>query len=445
MVATKDLILASLKPSENYIVYDFPEKTSQSDINCSYSYNHYTILKNSVPRKDYIKEIAFERFILGLTQQGTIELGLLSANGQIEYDKHVNFFENELENSVVKIFFIQQDFTLNTGYIFIITDDELITYEYALYFTTGDIDLKTLGDVESNAILDNKDNINNIFYTRGDYLVFLDNGFYFLTRDEADSWEELFFNEIEIEGEKITLKDISVIIESPFFCISVKGYGLIFFYIYSNEISIKQTFKHEHIISLVSSKITENIFNVGVIIDNETDANVKEFFFELAINIENPLSPSEFYLNRVFITSQKVKSFQTDYQGLISMFLIGTNVYIIPRSVSQVNTLPIYIYKASDEYESLGFLYVNTKDIKAITFRLKGQSNDNGIVTLYKKSVDSFSCRFKKEGRYVVKVSKRCYDLLENSLVPKVYMYSVGVGELGNKNRTKMKNKEAAP
>jgi hypothetical protein len=161
-------------------------------------------------------------------------------------------------------------------------------------------------------------------------------------------------------------------------------------------------FQHTHMIGIVPS---DKLFNFGVIIDNQSDESVKEFFIEFHLICS--LQCAKCLLNRVFISSQKVKAIQKDFKGYVIMFLIDTGAYIVPRSFHQFNTMPVYVYKNIQHVSDISFINVVNKDEKLITFSLT-KSENSDLITLSKKftDIDSFTCNFKEDKSYLLKISR---------------------------------------
>jgi hypothetical protein len=209
-----------------------------------------------------------------------------------------------------------------------------------------------------------------------------------------------YLEKLYIKGAFVALKNYeATLFTVSELCVAIKGYGLVIFNVNDFKMLNVKVFEHKYILGLVPSKPNYlRKFIVGVLVDNQS--NVKEFFVELSI--DNNFAISEFELNRVFISSQKVKSVKTDPRGLVTMFLMDSNTYIVPRSLySGFSSLPVYVYKNTDN--SLSIEYIKIKD-NTIMFSLADDKEEK-VVTLYNKGGDgeSFSCSFNKEGNFLFK------------------------------------------
>jgi hypothetical protein len=220
-----------------------------------------------------------------------------------------------------------------------------------------------------------------------------------------------FFDKFNIDGQVVELKDIDANITMLIGCISIKGYGVVFFDLNNKEVfETLKVFKHEYTIGIVTTGHSIDNFNVGVLIDNQSDENVKEFFVELTYDSLNSFDKGDIMLSRVFISSEKVQSVQADSLGLVTVFLIGTNAYIVPNSIYGLNNLPIYVYKNTGQSMNIGFIHVNTFQDNVIMFKLVEKENEEDeVVAFHNKpeDIDSFKCAFKKQGNYVTEITKQ--------------------------------------
>jgi hypothetical protein len=191
-----------------------------------------------------------------------------------------------------------------------------------------------------------------------------------------------------------------------FICISIKTFGLI---IIDNELMPLRGFEHKYMDRIITTKHSKGMLNIGVLLDNQNQEGVKEFFIELSV-VDDEAGLGEIFLNRVFITSDHVKAVQTDTQGFVAMFLIGTGVYIVPRSIYGSNNSPLYIYRDAYNSDSIKFIHIDTDGKNNIIFRLtNSDEKENRVISLYttEEENESFDCRFSEGGNYEAVIKKQ--------------------------------------
>jgi hypothetical protein len=208
---------------------------------------------------------------------------------------------------------------------------------------------------------------------------------------------------LNIKGTDVWLIGYEAALYNSYLCVAIKGYGLVIFD--GVEMLNFKVFEHKYILGLAPVKRNpiELDFTLGILIDNQSDENVREFLIELSIN--SNFTFSKFKLNRVFISSQKVISVKTDPRGLITMFLTVSNNYIVPRSLfSGFSSLLVYVYKSEENSSSIGF--TNIAD-GSIMFSLANDKEEK-VITLFHKQGDNeaLSCSFEKEGSFFAQITR---------------------------------------
>jgi hypothetical protein len=432
----------TLLPIDNCIYVDFPEKKFEADVNCTYSHGAFTDEVTQVETmKSFKKEVAFGRYVLRLTEEGKLEVDIVKGNGlESDNDEEAKVdrkaFE-KLEGLVIKDFFIQVRSQWYGGILLILTEDGHLN---AIYYSDLQKQIKLFEHVSIslNELGINPDEVTNIYNgTTDGYFVFLKNGFYIVKKDKNDFlWEAHLTSRLEYElNTYVDLIDINAIaIEESlkkYACISIKGFGVVFI-TFKDGINVISVFKHNHVIGLQPTISLYDTFNVGVLIDNQSDPNVNEFFIELVVNLYDAKEVGIIYLNRVLISSQPVKAVQTDYLNKMLLFAIGTNVYIVPRSIYRINTMPIYIHKSATDAKNikLGFLHVDdSRQNNVVLFRQTIDEAKQELVSLYRKPKDreEFACQFKKEGDYVITISKRYLSLMLDLMNLRDFVYHIHV------------------
>jgi hypothetical protein len=299
----------SPKPSDECLLYGFRERNADLDINCTYSNARYSISTKPIVNKAYIKELSIGLYLVGLTEDGKFDIGLIDGNGVVYSGGAMvdvlkqNF--KQFEQVVIRDFFIGEEFmdSVGSGVLSILTDNQLLIYRFT--FAHIKIEFESTEKFDLKALSLDLTGLRNVFYLGADCFVILQNGFYKLTK-KSEIWEPQFFDKFDIDGQVVELKDISATITMINGCISIKGYGVAFFN-HSGGFKTLKVFKHEHVIGIVTSSHTINNFNVGILIDNQSDENVKEFFLELSFNAFESLAQEDIKLSRVLISSGKVK------------------------------------------------------------------------------------------------------------------------------------------
>jgi hypothetical protein len=396
------------KLSQECLLFNQPEK-AKGDIQCTYRNARYTTLTKTFINKNYKKELPIaRRFVVGLTQNGDFEVGIVNDN-QLLYDydynmkSRIKYDFKSFDGKVIKDFFVGEE-KVNISILSILTEDELIIFKYKA-FDGKNIDFEKLNTFDLKKLNIKLTNLKQVFYTEKQCFLFLKNGFYML-KSSSGSWDFRFISKLSTKDSEVELSDIEANFNESYICISIKGYGFI---IVDGELRFLHEFKHKYVNQIVTSKHTKGIFNIGVSIDNQSNKDVKEFFAELAL--VGSAESSELLLSRVFISSNKVKAVHTDTQGLVVMFLIGTNAYIAPRSIYSTNTLPVYIYRDAYHTAVIGFINIETESGQNfIMFRIsKPDEEENEVITLYTtdEENENFHCNFKSAGKYLAKVTKQ--------------------------------------
>jgi hypothetical protein len=400
----------SYKTSKECLMFNHPEKVKNSVINCEYKNGRYTTLTKTFINKNYKKEVPIaKRYVIGLTHQGDFEVGHI-INNQVFYGFYYDYpgkVEDNFrifEGKVIKDLFTGEESYLGVGTLFILTEDELITARYST--VVRGINFEKLNTLNVKDLQINLTGLKQVFYLEKQYFFVLRDGFYLL-KASADKWEINYISKLSTINTEVELNDIEAIVYKSYLCFSIKGLGLI---IVDNNLNVIRIFEHKYIDRVVTTKHSKGVFNIGFSVDNQSNKNVNEFFIELSI-FDNIDKLSEIFLNRVFISSNEVKAVQTDTLGYVVTFLIGTDVFIVPRAIYGLNNLLVYAYKNVDISANLGFIYIDNNDEKYnFMFRLtKLGEEENKIVSLYTTVEDneSFTCNFKKEGDYLVKSQKQ--------------------------------------
>jgi hypothetical protein len=167
-----------------------------------------------------------------------------------------NFKENfkHFEGMIVKDFFIGLGYdyleTVGSGILSILTEDRLIIYRYRF----AQIQIEFTKDVVFNLKSLNMDltELRNVFYLKTECFLILKNGFYKLTQ-KPKLWEQQFYDKFDINGATVELKDIDATITLLNGCISIKGFGLVFFDLLHDDFKTFKVFEHKHIIGIATS------------------------------------------------------------------------------------------------------------------------------------------------------------------------------------------------
>jgi hypothetical protein len=392
------------KLSEECLLYNYRDRKKDSNISCTYTNARYTIDSKSFAKKDYKKELSIGKYVIGLTYEGNFEVGVLQDNQVIYGDEAEGLKEkfNYFEGIFIKNFYIGEEGVKDIGFLSILTENELIITEYRNVAEMIEFEKKEAFDFKAMG-MDLAD-LNKIIYNRKELFFVLKNAFYRLVKTE-EGWDKHFFDKITIDGNIVELSDFNIAVGRFKICILVKNYGLAFAQFYYDEIKVLNFLEHKYATSLITTKQTQGHFNIGVLADNQKDKNVQEFFFELTTE-SNADNSQEIFLSRVFISSERVRAVQADVHGLLAMFLMGSNVYIIPRNYHGLKSLPVYVYKNAKDSLGIGFVNINNN----ILFRLtKGDKEEDEVVSFYNKPEDneSFSCSFGEKGYYVVQVARQ--------------------------------------
>jgi hypothetical protein len=416
------------KPSDECLLFNYPELKTGSDISCTYTNARYSITSKSFVNKSYKKELAVGHYVVGLTEQGRFEVNDVFRN-EFKYRDDHSFMEafkmnfKQFDQLLIKDFFIGDLETPSKGIFSILTEEQLLIFKFQDAHLLIEFEKAESYDLKALDIY--LDGLRNVFYLNTECFAILKNGFYKLTK-KSDVWEQKFYDKFNIDGEVVDLVDIDAAINMMIGCISIKGYGLVFFDLSEKEdFKTLKTFKHRNTIGIVTTGHSINSFNVGVLIDNQSDENVKEFFLELTFNAINTLDKGDIMLSRILISSEKVESVQTDIQGMATTFLMGSNVYILPRNINGLNSLPIYVYKNASHGKKIGFVGVffnipdkfSSFESKVIMFRLvKHEMEEDEVVAFQNtpENFESFKCNFKKHGSYMAQVTKQTLDLNGN-------------------------------
>jgi hypothetical protein len=434
----------AIGPSEDFLMLNFPEKKIDSDIKCTYSHGKFTaITSEPTALTTFKKEQAFGKYVLRLDESGKLAVGLIKgynllADDDKETEEAKSAF-NQLEGLMIKNIFIQEKLK-DAGYLLVILEEnnKLITFSYSNLSNT--LEIKKLEEVELVELYIWMEVKNIYFMEDKGYMVFLHDSFFKITKNGLEEWESQFFETLEFEGKPLELKDIqAVMVEasgSYFACILLKNTGLIFILI-NEEVNVYTTFRHRYITNIEVSTVSWDALNIAVFINNNNDENVNEFFIELLVDISTPSNLNPIYLNRALISSNEVKATQTDWQGKVTIFHIEKNVYIVPRSLFRVNTMPVYIYKGvNSEKTTFGFLHINdSREDSTIMFRLISEGKEQ-IVTLYRKQEDreQYTCSFNTKGQYLVKVMKGYLSLTLDQIIQREFNYSLKIKNPGDKD-----------
>jgi hypothetical protein len=393
----------SQSTSDECLMVNYPKTKIDSSVSCTYS-NGYSVITKTFPNKHYKKEMSIGRYVIGLTQDGKFDIGIIQDN-QVYFDnsyqsKFLKENFNQFEQMTIKDFFIVPNPIIesSSGNFWILTEDELILMGYSSATIRIDFDKTETFSIKEHNL--NLTELKQVFsYFSKEHYLILNVGFYKLTKG-TDRWEITRTEKLNLKGTEVELKNFEATLFRFRFCVAIKGYGLI---IFQDMVNFK-VFEHKQMLGLAPVKHTfDDNFILGVLIDNQSDVNVKEFLIEFTID-KNPTF-SEFELNRVFISSQKIKSVKTDPQGLVTMFLTDSGSYIIPRNIYPgFSSLPVYVYKNAEN--SLSIEYINITD-NVIMFSLADDKEEK-VVTLYKKPEDSesFTCSFKKEGNFFAQITR---------------------------------------
>jgi hypothetical protein len=216
-----------------------------------------------------------------------------------------------------------------------------------------------------------------------------------------------------------------------FLCVMIKHYGLLLAELDpSDSIKVFKTLKHPYINGILPTKSKQyGVFNIGVLVDNQADEDVKEFYFEVAVNAIVSPKLMKFQLSRVFIASEKVKAVQTNVEGSVTTFLMGSNVYIVPVNIHGLNLLPYYVYTKATDSSNISYVNINTDKVNTIIFKLlkTGEEGDE-IITFNNLPADreSFTCQFKKDGNYIASILKHHADII-GEVKPVFTNYSVKI------------------
>jgi hypothetical protein len=423
----------SSDPNDKCVLLNYPKAKRDAAINCTYS-NGYSALTKQLPNRNSKKELSLGRHVISLNQKGSFDVGVIQ-NGQVVYDESLLSDKDKeslknFEGLIIKDFFMNPwVYTANAGFIAVLTEDELIIAEY---INNDKLELVIPKRNETFSLRDMRMNLTGLkdvlSYHGTDYILVLNDSFYMLTKPQF-TWEANNIDKLVIRGEEVALKDINAIVYDIHICITIKGYGLVV--MNKENMANVQVFEHKYMIGIVPSSI---FLDFGVIIDNQGDESVKEFFieFKLAGSIQTP----DFELNRVFISSQKVKAIQTDLRDYVIMFLMDTGAYIVPRSFNEFNTLPVYVYKNIEHVLDIGFINVVNKDEKLITFSFT-KSENSDLITLSKKLTDteSFTCNFKEDKSYLLKISREYLNRSNFKTNKEIISYPVKVTKSQDKKK----------
>jgi hypothetical protein len=391
-------------PSDECLILNYPKANPDSSVSCTYS-NGYSVITKSFPNKHYKKELSTGMYVIGLTHHGKFDIGLIQ-NNQVNFD---NSFQSliykevfkQFEKLTIKDFFIIPNFIVeSSGHFWIVTEDELIRMEYSTAIIKIEFEKKETFSVKKHNL--NLAELKQVLtFLETEHYLILSVGFYKLTKG-TDRWEITFVEKLNVEDTEIELKNYEAALFRSDLCVVINGYGLV---IFDNKMLNFKVFEHKQVLGLSPAKHNFGPnFLLGVLIDNQSDENIKEFFIELSIS--SSFASSEFKLNRVFISSQKVKTVKTDPQGVVTMLIMDTNTYIVLRSLySGFSSLPVYVYKNAEN--SLSIEYINITD-NVIIFSLADDKGEKVVKTLYIKRGDgeSFSCSFKNEGSFFAQITR---------------------------------------
>jgi hypothetical protein len=335
----------TLQPSEDCLIYDYPEIKSPSDIQCTYSNGRYTSLVKTATRGQYKKEISLGKYLLGVRETGELEVGVIVGN-EVKYHKMMEaaWFHEEFKE-ILKLR-IDDVFIHNTDsddYLFIFSGDFLIVYTYLNSDSMISLEIKE--KINTNPFSSYLTSLKNVaFFSSGDMcLIILKEGIVKLKKSrDSGEWSHVLVEKLEVENTVMEIKDMEIVVESFNICVIIKGYGLVYAILnHFNILYATTVIKHKYLTGFVPSMQGKN-FSIGVLVDNQADENVKEFFIELFYSDKEKV----FRLSRVFTSSRKVNTVQSDFRGSVNMFLLGEDIYLIPRNTYQMRTLPIYTFKS---------------------------------------------------------------------------------------------------
>jgi hypothetical protein len=425
----------SQSQTDKCLMLNYQKIENDSGVSCIYS-NGFSELIKSNPIKNYKKNISLGNYVIGLTQEGHFDIGIIHSH-QISYEDsfHNDFYKSgfkQFENIVIKDFFLTPKVNSSSGSLWILTEDNLILTEYREIYKLDFSTKETFSIKELNLNLAELSQV--LSSDSNEYYLILSVGFYKLIK-VADKWEVMKTKALLIKGEEIELKNYeATFLYQSNLCVAIKGYGLVIFD------DVFNVFEHEHILGLAPVTYTSDLdFILGVFIDNESDENVKEFFIELSIN--RGADSREFKLNRVFISSQKVKSVKTDTLGHGIVFIMETNTYIVPRSLySGFASLPVYVYKNAEN--STGAIeFVNFYN-NAVMFNLIDGSEEK-VISLNNKFGDNeaFTCSFKNRGSYSAEITRNYLSLVGEKM-QEIITFPVNISIDGKDDKGKDKDKD---
>jgi hypothetical protein len=424
----------ALQPSEDCLIQNYPEKSNGLDIQCTYTCGHYSSATKTITKK-FKKEISFGRFLLGLREDGLLEVGVVVGN-EIKYgrDSEEDWFNeafSKFKDLKVKDIFLHYDFD---GYLLIFSEEFLFiyTYESPDSFIKFNMEEK----INLNPLNLELTGLRAVSYYKqgGVCLLILKDGFYKLLKTSG-RWQHELVSSIENEGSKIELKGFEIIVQLDRIGIIIKGYGLIYCII--NDLGgispALQIFKHNYLIGFLPV-LQKNEFKLGVLVDNQVDKN------EVYIEFEYADWNDELLLRRALTSSKKVKATHTDFRGSMNMLLVGEDIFLIPNNY-QTRSLPIYVVKSTDGIQNFEFLHVNRKTNMIMFKQTKKNGDLDELVVLYNKPEDreAFTCKFTNEGNYLVELRKEEFDLdRKTKNVLRLSQYNVIIA----KNEEKKDDKE---
>jgi hypothetical protein len=428
------------KPSDECLLLNFPEinDDSGSGIHCTYTNAPYTFSVEDHTPVGYKKELSVGKYVIGLTYEGTFEVNTIEGkkleDGESSDFQGLKIAFKQFEGIFIKDFWIgigTRDAPSN--FAILVEGDKVIVFEYK--------NAESFIEFEEKKHTLSYDGLSGltkfIFNTNGDRYIILKNGFYIL-ESVGGGFKPYFHSTLTINGKEVELKEIDMIVQYGCAYILIKNQGLVFarFGMYG-EVQVVNFFEHKNVIGLAPTAQKHLFdFQVGVLVDNQSNEDVKEFFFELSLNYDG----KTFKISRVFISSEKVRHVQTDVGGSVTMFLLGPNTYIVPRTIYGLNILPIYVYKGAKDSQGIGFININMGKTNTILFRLtKGGKESDQVVSFYNKPDDqeSFTCVFKEKGDYRIILNKRHVDDVSGQIKRLSTNYPVSVLDPEDKDKKK--------
>jgi hypothetical protein len=396
--------------------YDYitEKSVNNASINCIYKHGDFALTKRKATEieKQDLKNFIVGDYNIRLVKNG--EKVIIEKNDSEAVD--LSELVKDLHDiSKVRIhdMFLFIDF--DTYFLSLISSDELILFSFKFDKEENKIKFKFEEQILLNKLgnIKTKDIIQIMFIYKTKFFIFINNGFYIFTKN-GNFWDHRLVSSL---GET-ELKNINVYAymfdKSLYAFISVKGVGLIGVDLLDNNRNF-MFLEHKHILGIQTHQrngdyTKYNVFNLGLLIDNTADAEVNEFFVELAIYTGNP---GRYLLRRAFISSREIKAAHTDYDNSVTAFLTDDVMYIIPRGHYFVKSLPVYFFDSGLKRSQSDFIFYRKGDVfKFLVTDLNNSDKDYYEFSQSEAQSPSYECVFQNKGDYIVRMTD--YYLFED-------------------------------